>query len=78
MPPSPHEVTGLLEAWSHGDKAALDKLTRGVYDEPAPAMPICGKRLTESFDFGCEANPGSVSQRLRPCKDMTSVPAGSS
>src|SRR5437870_700478 len=33
MPPSPHEVTGLLEAWSHGDKAALDKLTPLVYDE---------------------------------------------
>src|SRR5438094_9181432 len=33
MPPSPHEVTGLLEAWSHGDKAALDKLTPMVYDE---------------------------------------------
>ena len=31
--PSPHEVTGLLEAWSHGDKAALDKLTPLVYDE---------------------------------------------
>ena len=33
MAPSPHEVTGLLEAWSHGDKAALDKLTPLVYDE---------------------------------------------
>jgi len=29
----PHEVTGLLEAWSHGDKAALDKLTPLVHSE---------------------------------------------
>jgi RNA polymerase sigma factor (TIGR02999 family) len=27
------EVTGLLEAWSQGDKAALDKLTPLVHDE---------------------------------------------
>ena len=27
------EVTGLLEAWSHGDQAALDKLIPLVYDE---------------------------------------------
>ena len=33
MPPSPNQVTGLLEAWSHGDKAALDKLTPLVYNE---------------------------------------------
>src|SRR5438034_11253147 len=33
MSPSPNQVTGLLEAWSHGDKAALDKLTPLVYDE---------------------------------------------
>lgn len=31
--PSPHEVTQLLEDWSNGDKAALDKLTPLVYDE---------------------------------------------
>src|SRR2546427_11677076 len=31
--PSPHEVTGLLVAWSHGDKAALDRLTPLVYEE---------------------------------------------
>jgi len=24
--PSPHEVTGLLDAWSQGDKTALDKI----------------------------------------------------
>jgi len=33
MSPSPNQVTGLLEAWSHGDKAALDKLTPLVYNE---------------------------------------------
>jgi RNA polymerase sigma factor (TIGR02999 family) len=31
--PSPHEVTRLLEDWSRGDKAALDKLTPLVYEE---------------------------------------------
>ncbi|HEX9422474.1 MAG TPA: ECF-type sigma factor, partial [Pyrinomonadaceae bacterium] len=31
--PSPHEVTGLLDAWSQGDKAALDKLTPLVYED---------------------------------------------
>jgi len=30
---SPEEVTGLLAAWSHGDQAALDKLTPLVYEE---------------------------------------------
>jgi RNA polymerase sigma factor (TIGR02999 family) len=33
VPPTPNEVTGLLEAWSQGDKAALDKLTPLVHDE---------------------------------------------
>ena len=28
-----HEVTGLLVAWSHGDKEALDRLAPLVYDE---------------------------------------------
>src|SRR5882724_12230016 len=31
--PSPHEVTGLLDAWSQGDQAALDKLTPLVYED---------------------------------------------
>lgn len=31
--PSPHEVTQLLVAWSHGDHAALDQLVQLVYDE---------------------------------------------
>ncbi|HYE16444.1 MAG TPA: ECF-type sigma factor [Pyrinomonadaceae bacterium] len=30
---APHEVTRLLAAWSHGDKAALDRLAPLVYDE---------------------------------------------
>lgn len=30
---SPHEVTGLLRAWSAGDRQALDKLTSIVYDD---------------------------------------------
>lgn len=30
---SPHQVTGLLIAWSHGDKKALDKLVPLVNDE---------------------------------------------
>jgi RNA polymerase sigma-70 factor, ECF subfamily len=30
---SSHDVTGLLEAWSQGDKAALDELTPLVHDE---------------------------------------------
>ena len=33
MSPSPHEVTQLLNDWSHGDREALDKLTPLVYDE---------------------------------------------
>ncbi|HEX4946120.1 MAG TPA: sigma-70 family RNA polymerase sigma factor [Blastocatellia bacterium] len=31
--PSPHDVTRLLVAWSHGDQAALDQLVQLVYDE---------------------------------------------
>jgi RNA polymerase sigma-70 factor, ECF subfamily len=31
--PVPHEVSGLLQAWSAGDQAALDQLTAIVYDE---------------------------------------------
>jgi RNA polymerase sigma factor (TIGR02999 family) len=31
--PSPHDVTQLLVAWSHGDQAALDQLVPLVYDE---------------------------------------------
>lgn len=31
--PPPHEVTGLLVAWSNGDKAALDRLMPLVYEE---------------------------------------------
>jgi RNA polymerase sigma factor (TIGR02999 family) len=31
--PSTHEMTQLLEAWSRGDQAALEKLTPLVYDE---------------------------------------------
>ena len=33
MPARPDEVTALLEAWSQGDKAALDRLTPLVHDE---------------------------------------------
>ena len=32
-PPSPHEVTGLLRAWSAGDQQALDRLTSIVYGD---------------------------------------------
>lgn len=32
-PPSPHEVTALLWAWSSGDRQALDQLTTIVYDD---------------------------------------------
>jgi len=31
--PSPHEVTRLLQAWSGGDRAALDRLIPMVHDE---------------------------------------------
>jgi RNA polymerase sigma factor (TIGR02999 family) len=31
--PRPAKITGLLRAWSGGDQAALDQLTRQVYDE---------------------------------------------
>jgi RNA polymerase sigma factor (TIGR02999 family) len=31
--PGPQEVTRLLDAWSQGDRAALEALTRLVYDE---------------------------------------------
>jgi len=31
--PSPQEITQLLRAWSHGDHAALDRLTTLVYDK---------------------------------------------
>jgi RNA polymerase sigma-70 factor, ECF subfamily len=31
--PVPHEVSGLLQAWSAGDQTALDQLTPIVYDE---------------------------------------------
>ena len=31
--PSPHDVTGLLVAWSQGNAAALDRLTPLIYDE---------------------------------------------
>jgi len=33
MKVSEHEMTGLLVAWSHGDKEALDRLAPLVYDE---------------------------------------------
>ena len=33
MDSTPKEVTGLLQAWSNGDKEALDKLMPQVYDE---------------------------------------------
>ena len=29
----PGDVTGLLQAWSEGDRGALDRLTSIVYDE---------------------------------------------
>jgi RNA polymerase sigma-70 factor, ECF subfamily len=32
-PPSPGEVSGLLRAWSDGDRGALDRLTPIVYNE---------------------------------------------
>jgi RNA polymerase sigma factor (TIGR02999 family) len=32
-PPPPREVTRLLAAWGQGDRAALEKLTRLVYEE---------------------------------------------
>jgi len=32
-PPSAHEVTGLLVAWSFGDRQALDRLTSIVYED---------------------------------------------
>jgi RNA polymerase sigma factor (TIGR02999 family) len=32
-PTSPHEMTELLSDWSHGDRAALEKLTPVVYEE---------------------------------------------
>jgi RNA polymerase sigma factor (TIGR02999 family) len=32
-PPSTHEVTGLLQAWSAGDRQALDRLTSLVYSD---------------------------------------------
>ncbi len=31
--PSPHEITGLLAAWSGGDESALERLAPIVYDE---------------------------------------------
>ena len=31
--PAPHEVTQLLQAWSDGDREALEKLTPLVYKE---------------------------------------------
>jgi RNA polymerase sigma factor (TIGR02999 family) len=33
MPSPPHEITGLLLAWSRGDSHALEKLTPLVYEE---------------------------------------------
>ena len=32
-PPSPHDVTQLLKAWTTGDEQALEKLTPLVYEE---------------------------------------------
>jgi RNA polymerase sigma factor (TIGR02999 family) len=32
-PPTPHEITGLLEQWSGGNQAALDRLYPLVYEE---------------------------------------------
>ena len=32
-PPSPHEITGLLQAWRHGDQAALEQLVPLVETE---------------------------------------------
>ena len=32
MPPSSAEITALLKAWRHGDRAALDRLTPLVYE----------------------------------------------
>src|SRR3954454_13616197 len=33
IPESTHQITALLQAWSHGDKEALDQLTPLVYHE---------------------------------------------
>jgi len=33
MTPTPHEVTGLLQAWSDGDESARERLMPLVYDE---------------------------------------------
>jgi RNA polymerase sigma factor (TIGR02999 family) len=33
QPPGAHDVTALLQAWGHGDEAALERLTPIVYDE---------------------------------------------
>ena len=33
MTPAPHEVTGLLKAWSDGDESARERLVPLVYDE---------------------------------------------
>ena len=41
---SPHDVTGLLLSWRHGDTAALDRLIPLVYDE---LRRVAGRRLRD-------------------------------
>ena len=39
--PAEHEITGLLQAWRHGDENALEKLTPQVYRELHRAARSC-------------------------------------
>ena len=51
LAPSPHEVTGLLRAWSAGDEEALQKLMPLVYQElhRAARHYMAGERITDQI-----------------------------
>jgi len=60
--PSSHEVTALLQAWSAGDEAALEKLTPLVYEELRRAAHryMAGERTGHTLQTTAVPNENSV------------------
>lgn len=61
-PPSPHEVTMLLRAWSGGDKEALDRLAPLVYNElhRIAKRLMAGQRLNHTLQATALVNEAYV------------------
>jgi RNA polymerase sigma factor (TIGR02999 family) len=70
-PPSPHHVTGLLQAWSGGDSSALDRLIPIVHDELHRIALACmaGERPGNSLQATALVNEAYL--RLVETRGMT-------